>query len=549
MSVKSKAAPRRTAEPAKTAYHVEAIQRGLDILQLFCSERPSLTLIEISRLVSAVPSTTLRIVSTLEDLGFLESVPAGGSYRAGPSALRLGHAFVTGSRLRNLAQESLARLCELGGENVSLGVLVDSSVFFIDRVLTREPMTIELPIGARLPAYCTAAGKAILAASSDQLVKAVLGASQLKRMARNTVVTREEIHAQLATTRAKGYALQNEEFASGTRSIAASILGADGKAVGAVSVAVAAGRYKLAELERHLSPYIVGCAAEISARLRAAGEETLEPPVEEAQDTAPEPAAAATSDNRSRYHVEALARGLMMLRSFSGTAPRLSLTEMAQRTDSLLPTAYRVMATLNTLGYTRTGPDGRYELTAKVLELGYEGLVWFGLTDFIAPRLQKFHEETGLNIFISVLTSGAALDILSLVRPGSLSTLGRTFPLYCTPGGKCLLSYMEKKAQHALLADIELVKRTSRTVTDIRALEEELDEARARGYASSIDEYVPGVSGVGVPLINSAGECIASIACTLPSGQTLTRPEWDLVVRQARDLSEDLSGRLAARFS
>lgn len=547
MTVKTKARPRRAAEGAKTGYHVEAIERGLDILRLFSSERPTLTLIEISRLVAAVPSTTLRIVSTLEGLGFLESLPSTGAYRAGPSALRLGHALVTGYRLRNLAQESLARLCELGGENASLSVLAESSVFFIDRVLTREPMSIELPIGAKLPAYCTAAGKAILSASGDSVVKAVLGASQLRRVARNTVVSRDEIRAQLVAARAKGYALQDEEVASGTRSIAAPIIGVDGKAAGAVSVAVAAGRYELAELERHLSPYIVGCAAEISARLRTVAPEAAADEAEPAEASAFEAANAA--DNRSRYHVEALARGLMTLRSFSGSSPRLSLTEIAHRTDSLLPTAYRVMATLTALGYTRAGVDGRYELAPKVLELGYEGLVWFSLTDFIAPRLQKFHEESGLNIFVSVQAAGAALDIFSLVRPGSLSTLGRSYPLYCTPGGKVLLSYIEKSAQHALLAEIKLVKRTPRTVTDIAALESELDEARVRGYSTSIDEYLPGVSGVGVPLLNSAGECIASIACTLPSGQTLSPAKWDLVVRQARDLSEDLSGRLAARFS
>lgn len=540
MTVKAKSNPKREPQRTRSDYHVEAIERGLDILRLFGSERPTLSLVEIGRLLHAVPSTTLRIVNTLEDMGFLEALPNSTAYRAGPSALKLGHAYITGSDIRAAAAAPLSRLRDAGGESVSLGVLVDEWVYFIDHVRTAEPMSVEVPVGARHSLASTAAGKSMLAFMRPGDAAAAL--SNAKR-------SRDDLRKDLGLAKIKGYAMQDEEFAAGTRSIAAPVFDRHQRPVGAVSVAVAVGRYELAELERQFSPLVIGCAAEISARLRTSRH--LPDPASTELPSEPELGLEpGVADARSRYHVEALARGLMALRAFSGTRPRVSLTELAKRTGSLMPTAFRVMSTLVSLGYaTVDETDSRYELTPKVLELGYEGLSWLSFSDFVAPRLQRFQEETHLNIFLSVLTGDAAVDILSLVRPGSLSTLGRRYPLYCTPAGKVLLSFMEPDARRAILSQVELSKRAPKTLTDPDALEAEIARVRARGYSVSMDEYLPGVRGVGVPVLGADGTCIAAVACTVPGAMSRSTSEWDLMIRQAVDLSQDLSGRVAARFN
>jgi IclR family pca regulon transcriptional regulator len=340
--------------------------------------------------------------------------------------------------------------------------------------------------------------------------------------------------------------LQDGAFAAGTRSIAAAVLGQGGRPVGAVSVAVGAGRYELAELERQFSPLLIGCAAEISARLRAP---MPEPPSEAGLDADVKVDEAAI-DTRSRYHVEALARGLLTLRSFSGARPRLSLTELAKRTHALLPTAYRVVSTLVSLGYVELeAAASRYRLTPKVLELGYEGLSSLSFPELLSPRLQRFQEATGLNVFLSVVASDSALDVLSFVTPGTLSTVGRSYPLYCTPGGKVLLAFMEPESRRRILANLEFTKRTPKTLTDAQALEREIDQVRKQGYSISLDEYLPGIRGIGVPVINSRGECLATVACTVPHGMSIEKRDWDAIVSQAVALSEDMSARVGARFN
>lgn len=535
---------------AKRSYHVEAIQRGLDVLALFRADRPSLTLIEISRLVAAVPSTTLRIVNTLEDLGFLESVPGQGAYRAGPSALRVGHAMIAGSRLRASVHPSLERLRDASREAVSLGEMQGASVYFIDHLGTDDPMALSMPVGAMLPAYCTAAGKAMLAYSSTGAVGAALQASHLKRLAPRTRTSREDIVRELEAIRQEGFAIQDEEVAVGMRSIAAPVLDGSKRAIAAITVAVGSGRYEMAELKRIIAPLVVGAAAEAGARWRA------DDVVAGAAPALPVPDGdGATSDGpadaeRSRYHVEALARGLLTLLAFTPAAPRLSLTEIAQRTDCLISTTFRVVATLTALGYVRADEaSGRYELSPHALSLGYDGLAWLNLAELALPRLLRFQAETGHSVYLSVLGGDVAVDILSLGRPGVMSTIGRSYPLYCTPGGKILLAYMPDAKRDEVLHSLELAQRAPRTLVDRDALRAELAVVRERGFSMVREEFLPGSCGVGVPVLDSAGRCVASLAVVYRGSGVATDAVLDEMRVRTREAGDDLSARLAWRFS
>jgi IclR family transcriptional regulator, pca regulon regulatory protein len=525
------------------SYQVEAILRGLEILALFRADRPTLTLVEISRLISGVPSTTLRIVNTLEDMGFLESLPNKASYRAGLSSLRLGHSFIVGSRLRSLASPSLTRLLDASGESVTLSVLDNQSIYVIDHLHTGEPLSLPLPIGARLPAHNTAAGKAMLAFGTKAAIKAAHNDGAL-----DAASSLEEVMAELAAVKRDGYAIQGENI-SGTRSISAPVIGLDGQAIAAVSILVGAGHYQLADLRRVLSPLVVGTAAEVGARWRADQSADIGDRPTAEEDNLEEAEAPAEAEQRSRYHVEALSRGLLTLLAFSPTSPRLTLTEIAQRTSLLIPASFRVMSTLSSLGYVRRDQaTGTYELTVKVLELGYESLAWLNFSEFLLPSLLRFESETQVLVYLSVLARDVAVDIVSLGRPGVMNTLGRTYPLYCTPGGKVLLAFMEEAHAQKIIDSVELVKRAPRTLVDRDTLLMDLELIRTRGYSVSEEEYLPGSRGVGVPIFNGAGECVASVGCVVRGSDGAKREALEQLVRHARALSEDLSNRLALRF-
>lgn len=536
-----------SVSPARS-YQVEAILRGLEILALFRADRPTLTLVEISRLVSGVPSTTLRIVNTLEDMGFLEPLPNKAAYRAGLSSLRIGHSFIVGSRLRSLAAPSLARLLDVSGESVILSVLDNQSVYVIDHLHTGEPLSLPLPIGARLPAYSTAAGKAMLAFGTKAAMKTAFNDDSADATVPRTTTSLEEVMAELAVVKREGYAIQGENI-SGTRSISAPVLGADGQAIAAVSIIVGAGHYQLADLRGVLSPFVVGAAAEVGARWRADQSSEIGERATADEDDLDEAEAPVEAEQRSRYHVEALSRGLLTLLAFSPTSPRLVLTEIAQRTSLLIPASFRVMSTLSSLGYVRREQTtGTYELTVKVLELGYESLAWLNFAEFLLPSLLRFENETQVLVYLSVLAGDVAVDILSLGRPGVMNTLGRSYPLYCTPGGKVLLAFMPEPQAQKIINTVELIKRAPRTLVDRDTLSKDLELIRARGYSVSEEEYLPGSRGVGVPIFNAAGECVASVGCVVRGSDGSKREALEQLVVQARALSEDLTNRVALRF-
>lgn len=540
-----KVAPSRHAGAnlEKPRYHIEAIERGMEILRQFGADRPELPLAEISRLTDAVPSTTLRIVNTLEDLGFLESVHGQGGYRAGPAAMRLGHNMIAGSPLRNLARPSLRRLSEASQEAVTLGLFYGDSIYFVDFQPTGEPLSIQMRIGTRLPAYCTAAGKAVLSAMTPEDAAAIIDASELRRIAPRTRTVRADIESELREARLHGYAMQDEELAAGIRSVAAPILDHEARPIAAVAIAVGASRYEAAELRGQLAPLVVGAAAEIGARWRAM--------IVQLSGAAQAEIKMASSDGekRSRYHVEALSRGLNTLMAFEPSTPQLSLMEIAKRTDDLASTAFRVAATLTWLGYLRLdSATNKYELTPKCLSLGYDSIVWLDMKDLLTPRLQRLQRETGGSIYLSVLGGTEAIDLVSLPRAGAMNTVGQRFPLYCTPGGKVWLAFMPSAESSRILDGIELVRRAPKTLTDRARLDDELAAIRRNGYSLVEEEMLPGASGIGVPIFNAKGDCVASVALSVSSATMAPSHLKDTLLPLMCAAGADLSQRLAWRF-
>lgn len=543
--LKSAATPKRASSPppaaARSRYHVEAIQRGLDVLVLFDAERSQLSLAEISRLTDSASSTTLRIVNTLEDMGFLEGLPTQGLYRPGASCLRLGHAMIAGSRLHGMVRPLLGRIGRQTGEAAGLTVFDDGTMHVIDYIAPSNPLAIPLRVGSRLSAVHTAEGRSVLAFSAPETVDSVLaGAVSAAPGGVETTM------AALSEIRAAGYAVQDGSPIAGIRSIAAPILDENGQGIAAVSVAVAVGRYDRGEVEREIVPAVVGAAAEVSARWRADRAAAV---------PAPDPDVPAASeldqpDQRSRYHVEALARGLQMLLAFTPATPRMALTEIAHRTDMLISTAFRVAATLVGLGYLKLDRlTNAYELAPKSLTLGYDSLAALDMKELFLPALARLHARSAASLFLSVPVGQETIDVLSFTQPGRGTTVGRSFPLYCTPGGKIFLAFTEPAQAEMVLDRIELVPRAPKTLTDRGRLEAELVAIRAEGYSLVEEEYLPGIGGIGVPIFAENQRYVAGLAMSVPASRLSSEDERLHLIATMREAGQDLSLRLAWLFN
>ena len=141
-------------------------------------------------------------------------------------------------------------------------------------------------------------------------------------------------------------------------------------------------------------------------------------------------------------YVQSLARGISVIRSFSTEAPRQTLSEVARQTGLTRATARRLLLTLEELGYVRS--DGRhFELTARVLDIGYSYLASLNLNDIAQPFLESYSEALGESTSVSVLDDTDIVYVLRVPTKRIMTVsigLGSRFPAYQTSMGRVLLA-------------------------------------------------------------------------------------------------------------
>src|SRR5512139_3943636 len=150
----------------------QSLERGLAILSAFDSDRPLIGVSELSRELELSRSTAHRYIATLAQLGYLQQDPDSKRYRLGPKVLDLGFSAINSMDVREISAPHLRKLSDETGHTVNLAILDGTDVVYIERCRTAQPgqreIDLNLHVGARLPAYCTAMGKAILAFVSDE---------------------------------------------------------------------------------------------------------------------------------------------------------------------------------------------------------------------------------------------------------------------------------------------------------------------------------------------------------------------------------------------
>src|SRR3954453_985988 len=254
-----------TAGPPR--YRIEALARGLRVLSLFDGETTSLRTSEIAARTGISMPTTFRIVSTLEELGFLER-GRDGSVQPGLAVFALGAAALRGASLVTVSDPVLHRLAEATGHTVNLGVLIDDRILYLARLRGADLVTANVHVGSTLPAPYTSMGKLLLAQLPDaELDARITPASFPPGAGRNAVRDLAALRPRLAAIRAAGYAVQDEELAQGLRSISAPVRDGSGRAVAAVNVAVSAPLVARAELEGPVLVALRAAVAEIGIRL------------------------------------------------------------------------------------------------------------------------------------------------------------------------------------------------------------------------------------------------------------------------------------------
>src|SRR5439155_1759283 len=258
-------------QPTNGSSGSQSLERGLAVLSAFRPDRPALGISELARELDLTRSTTHRYVTTLASLGFLEQDDSTRKYRLGARVLDLGFSMLGSMDLREIAAPFLRRLTDATGHTANLAIRDDTDVILIDRVRGRQGrhhhLEFSLHVGSRIPSYCTATGKVLLAFLPAAELEALLDRIELLQRGPRTLTDRTKLLSALEKTRRTGIAVNDEELASGVRSIAAPVRTRSGEVVAVVNLPIPWSPIAIGELVSQLVPSLQATASEISDRM------------------------------------------------------------------------------------------------------------------------------------------------------------------------------------------------------------------------------------------------------------------------------------------
>lgn len=216
-----------------------SVGKALRLLAAFRGVTPPIGVSELARRSGLPKSTAFRFLADLEEVGFVER--DGANYRLGLALFELG-SRVTICRpngLRDVAMPHLSELHVKTGHNVHLGVLDETEVMHVAKVNHGvQTLRTHLQPGSRVPATCSALGKAILPFSGKDTIRAVVEAG-LPRRTQYSITEVQRLLRELAAIRDNGVAMDKEESTLGIIGIAAPVM-LDGRAVAAVGLTMPA---------------------------------------------------------------------------------------------------------------------------------------------------------------------------------------------------------------------------------------------------------------------------------------------------------------------
>jgi len=264
--------PRRPrAASARDPLFNSSVQKALAMLESFGGERRERSLAELALGAGMTVSSAQRCTHTLVRLGFLRRDARARRWVLTPRVLSLTAAYLSGHALLEQATTHLIDLNQASGESVSMSEPDGPDMVFIARFPSLKRFHLHTPVGRRLPMYCTASGRAYLAALPAAAAQRLLRQSQLRPLTPMTLTDPRQILRRIAAARAAGYAWSDQECYRGDLTIAAAVLGADGQPLAAVNISAPTSRWTLAELRSKLAPLLL-------QTVRAAWQGDLPPP-------------------------------------------------------------------------------------------------------------------------------------------------------------------------------------------------------------------------------------------------------------------------------
>jgi DNA-binding IclR family transcriptional regulator len=263
-------AGRKASTPTPDPMFNQSVEKAFAVLAAFGAGKSALSLQEIAAAARITPSSALRSIHTLVALGYLVRSGRLHGWILSPRTLSIGYPYLAGHAVIELATPHLVDLNQACGESVSLSEPDGTEMVFIARFPSRKRFFIHMPVGRRLPMYCTSAGRAYLSTLPRDEVREILRRSALRALTPHTLTQIPQILEIIDAARELGYAWASEECYRGDLTVGAPIVDAAGRAIAAINISGPTSRWSLPDLRARLTPLLLETARAASGNVAAA---------------------------------------------------------------------------------------------------------------------------------------------------------------------------------------------------------------------------------------------------------------------------------------
>lgn len=219
-----------------TAQSVRSVERALDILLLFTAGQAEMGITDLAEKAGLSKSTVHRLLTALQNKGFIQQNPENQRYSLGLTLLHLGNLVGDRLDLKRLARPTMTHLQDETGETVNLNIVRDNRRVCIEKVESRHDVRHFVEIGRSLPLYAGASGKVIMAFMEPEQVEEIIASTGLAGYTPNTITDPDAFREELSRIRQRGYATSLGERVEGAASVSAPVWDRDGKVVASLTV-------------------------------------------------------------------------------------------------------------------------------------------------------------------------------------------------------------------------------------------------------------------------------------------------------------------------
>ena len=226
---------------------IKSAVKIFDVLELVM-ELNKITVTDASEKTGYTKSTIQRILNTLRYLDYIEQDENTLEYYPTFKLYTLGNHILINNTIKSTARAHMIDMAEIINETINLGILDNYRVVYLDKILSRSPLRVDINSSMDIPIYSSALGKSMAAFSDDEFSFG----DNYQNFTKNTIGSDEELKTELAKIKKQGYSLDMEEFVEGLICIGVPILDKENKAIASLSVSIPAIRFKEDRLDEYV---------------------------------------------------------------------------------------------------------------------------------------------------------------------------------------------------------------------------------------------------------------------------------------------------------